>query len=105
MPGAIAEVVNVGTTPGKEEVVKVWNIFSNTFANAVFIHPLKANSYRSGQQGRESSGVRVPMPSIARFGRLAYPMRGEVTNRDMLGARNHGCPMQINALRWERPGW
>ena len=22
-----------------------------------------------------------PMPSIARFGRLAYPMRGEVTNR------------------------
>ena len=29
-------------------------------------------------------GVR-PMPSIARFGRLAYPMRGEVTNRAVLG--------------------
>ena len=28
------------------------------------------------------------MPSIARFGRLAYPMRGEVTNH-MLGRKRH----------------
>jgi hypothetical protein len=33
-----------------------------------------------------------PMPSIARFGRLAYPMRGEVTNRAVLGRKRHGCP-------------
>ena len=46
----------------------------------------------SGQQGRESSGVKVPMPSVARFGRLAYPLLGEVTNRDMRGSRSHGCP-------------
>ncbi len=31
-----------------------------------------------------------PMPSIARFGRLAYPMRGEVTNRAVLGRKRHG---------------
>ena len=33
-----------------------------------------------------------PMPSIARFGRLAYPMRGEVTNRVVLGRKRHGRP-------------
>ena len=33
-----------------------------------------------------------PMPSIARFGRLAYPMRGEVTNRAVLGRKRHGRP-------------
>ncbi len=47
----------------------------------------------SGQQGRESSGVKVPMPSVARFGRLAYPLLGEVTNRDMRGRKSHGCPV------------
>ena len=33
-----------------------------------------------------------PMPSIARFGRLAYPMRGEATNRAVLGRKRHGRP-------------
>ena len=47
----------------------------------------------SAQQGRESSGVKVPMPSVARFGRLAYPLLGEVTNRDMRGRKSHGCPV------------
>ena len=31
-----------------------------------------------------------PLPSITRFGRLAYPMRGEVTNRAVLGRKRHG---------------
>jgi hypothetical protein len=31
-----------------------------------------------------------PMPLIARFERLAYPMRGEVTNRAVLGCKRHG---------------
>jgi hypothetical protein len=35
--------------------------------------------------------VKVPTPSIARFGRLAYPLLGEVTNRDMRGRKSHGC--------------
>jgi hypothetical protein len=47
----------------------------------------------SGRQGRESCGVEVPTPSIARFGRLAYPMYGEVTNRNRLGRTSHGCPV------------
>ena len=48
---------------------------------------------RSGQQGRESWRVKVPLPSIARFRRLAYPLLGEETNRDMRGSKSHGCPV------------
>jgi uncharacterized protein YcbK (DUF882 family) len=47
---------------------------------------------RSGQHGRESWRVQVPLPSIARFGRLAYPLLGEETDRDMRGRKSHGCP-------------
>jgi hypothetical protein len=32
-----------------------------------------------------------PLPSIARFGRLVYPGRGEVTNRGMFGSKSHRC--------------
>ena len=42
------------------------------------------------QQGRKSLRVKVPLPSIARFGRVAYPLLGEVTNRDMRGRTSHG---------------
>jgi hypothetical protein len=51
-------------------------------------------------------GGERPLPSIARFGRLAYPMRGEVTNRVLLGCKRHGRPgTHIGGQRWERPGW
>ena len=62
---------------------------------------------RSGRQGRESWRVKVPLPSIARFGRLAYPLLGEVTNRVLRGRKSHGCPGRVErpARRWERPGW
>src|SRR5262249_47639089 len=43
------------------------------------------------RQGCASDEVKVVIPSIARFGRLAYPGRGEVTNHERLGRRNHGC--------------
>ena len=41
------------------------------------------------------------------FGRLAYPMRGEVTNRAVLGRKRHGRPehFDMGAQRWGRPGW
>src|SRR4029450_6864955 len=29
---------------------------------------------------------------MARFGRQAYPGRGEVTTHERLGCQNHGCP-------------
>ena len=32
-----------------------------------------------------------PLPSIARFGRLVYPGRGEATNRGMFGGKSHRC--------------
>ena len=32
------------------------------------------------------------VPSIADLGRLACPMRGEVTNRAVLGRKRHGRP-------------
>ncbi len=30
-------------------------------------------------------------PSIAQFGRVAYPMRGKVTTHVLLGRRSHSC--------------
>jgi hypothetical protein len=50
-----------------------------------------------------------PLPSVARFGRLVYPMRGEVTNRDMLGGKRHSCPVHKmhcggNDLGGSKPG-
>jgi len=54
---------------------------------------------RSGQQSRESWKVKVLPPSIARFGRLAYPLLGEVTDRDMRGRKSHGCPV-VGDRRW-----
>ena len=54
--------------------------------------PVKDFVPRSGQQSRESWKVKVLPPSIARFGRLAYPLLGEVTDRDMRGSKSHGCP-------------
>ncbi len=35
-----------------------------------------------------------PLPSIARFGRLVYPMHEEVTNRVLLGSKRHDCQVQ-----------
>src|SRR5450759_4018694 len=54
---------------------------------------------RSGQQSRESWKVKVLPPSIARFGRLAYPLLGEVTDRDRRGRKSHGCPV-VGDRRW-----
>src|SRR5262252_5920616 len=59
--------------------------------------------FQSGRQGRDDKGVGAaskaadlgggrPLPSIARFGRLAYPIRGEATNRALLGCKRHGRP-------------
>ena len=36
--------------------------------------------YGSSRQGCESWRVKVPLPSVARNGRLVYPLLGEVTN-------------------------
>src|SRR5215468_7977998 len=44
---------------------------------------------RSSRQGCKSGGVRVPVPSIACFGRLAYPRYAEVTKHDGLGRKSH----------------
>src|SRR2546426_632645 len=45
----------------------------------------------SSRQGCASNGVQVPIPSIARFRRLAYPGHGEVTTYERLGWKSHGC--------------
>ena len=55
--------------------------------------------YGSSRQGCESRRVKVPPPSVARNGRLAYPLLGEVTNRDRRGRRSHGCPVCCRELR------
>lgn len=42
-----------------------------------------------------SLGGESPLPSIAWFGRLAYPMHVSVTVRVLLGRKSHGCPATI----------
>ncbi len=36
-------------------------------------------------------GGESPLPSVARFGRLAYPTWTKVTTSTVLGRRSHGC--------------
>src|SRR6266700_3452146 len=52
---------------------------------------IPALSSGSSRQGCASNGVQVPIPSIARFRRLAYPGHGEVTTYERLGWKSHGC--------------
>jgi hypothetical protein len=53
--------------------------------------PVNISEKRLVAAGKAANlGGERPLPSIARFGRLAYPMRGEVTNRAVLGRKRHG---------------
>ena len=45
----------------------------------------KLSTYRCARR------ISTRLPSIARFGRQAYPGRGEVTTHERLGRTNHGC--------------
>lgn len=47
--------------------------------------PKRDGVWESSRQGCESWGVKVPLPSVAKNGRLAYPMHGEVTDRKKKG--------------------
>jgi hypothetical protein len=60
-----------------------------------FIRPNQppVSSVGSSRQGCESRRVKVPPPSVAQNGRLAYPLLGEVTDRDMRGRKSHGRPV------------
>lgn len=40
----------------------------------------------------ESREVKVLLPSVARFRRLAYPTWRKVTTSTVLGSKRHGCP-------------
>ena len=46
----------------------------------------------SGRHGCKSGKVKVLLPSIACFRRLACPMHASVTMRDLLGCISHGWP-------------
>ena len=58
----------------------------------------------AADKAAKSGEVEVLAPSIARFRRLAYPLRSEVTTCEMRGRRSHGCPAPRGAAE-ERPGW
>ena len=51
-----------------------------------------AQAGRSSRQGCETYGVKA---SIARFGRIAYPVHVKVTTHVLPGCKRHGCPMGI----------
>jgi hypothetical protein len=65
---------------------------------------IKEAKQGSSRQGCESGGVRVPVPSIACFGRLAYPGHAEATKHDVLGRKSHK-PLCRKLQWWERLGW
>ena len=46
----------------------------------------------SGRHGCKSGKVKVLLPSVACFRRLACPKHALVTMRDLLGCKSHGCP-------------
>jgi len=52
-------------------------------------------SQRSSRQGRSLAGCKSPHRQLPVFGRLAYPMRGEATNRVLLGRKSPGCPAGV----------
>ena len=52
---------------------------------------------RSSRQGRSLAGWKSPHRQLPVFGRLAYPMRGEATNRVLLGRKSPGCPAGVFA--------
>ena len=52
---------------------------------------------RSSRQGRSLAGCKCPYRQLPVFGRLAYPMRGEATNRVLLGRKSPGCPAGVFA--------
>ena len=52
---------------------------------------------RSSRQGRSLAGCKFPHRQLPVFGRLAYPMRGEATNRVLLGRKSPGCPAGVFA--------
>ena len=52
---------------------------------------------RSSRQGRSLAGCKSPHRQLPVFGRLAYPMRGEATNRVLLGRKSSGCPAGVFA--------
>src|SRR5215471_17589091 len=52
---------------------------------------------RSSRQGRSLAGCKSPHRELPVFGRLAYPMRGEATNRVLLGRKSPGCPAGVFA--------
>jgi len=54
---------------------------------------LSVTGYGSSRQGCKSRRVKVPLPSVAQNGRLAYPLLGEVTDRDMRGRKSHSRPV------------
>src|SRR6516164_1745412 len=52
---------------------------------------------RSSRQGRSLAWCKSPYRQLPVVGRLAYPMRGEVTNRVLLGRKSPGCPAGVFA--------
>ena len=57
----------------------------------------RAEMERSSRQGRSLAGCKSPYRQLPVFRRLAYPMRGEATNRVLLGRKSPGCPAVVFA--------
>ena len=66
-------IMEDGLRSAMEKGTSQGSILSPLLSN-IYLH------YGSSRQGCESWRVKVPLPSVARNGRLVYPLLGEVTN-------------------------
>jgi hypothetical protein len=66
-------ILEDGLVKASEKGTPQGSILSPLLSN-IYLH------YGSSRQGCESWRVKVPLPSVARNGRLVYPLLGEVTN-------------------------
>jgi hypothetical protein len=60
---------------------------------------LGGSKVRSSRQGRSLAGCKSPYRQLPVVGRLAYPIRGEVTTRVLLGRKSPGCPAGVRSGR------
>ena len=70
--------------------------------NSLAVQPMRVGPW-SSRQGRKSGRVKVPSPSIACIGRIAYPVRAEVTKHVLPGSKSLGRPAKFAAVGaiWE----
>jgi len=80
----------------RAETVKSKPAYRNGFKHRRCLIPAEGfYEWKAGgaaSKAENLAGCKSLRRQLPDFGRLAYPLLGEVTNRDMRGSKSHGCP-------------